>query len=425
MAKRPYVPADGLLPDPYGSHEMPIYQTSTFTFDSAAEAAARFAGDATGYVYSRIGNPTVARWEAKVAALESEGTRKEAVALAFGSGMGAVTAAALACVEAGDHVVAVRPLYGGTTELLLEVLPRFGVTATQVCVADLPKGLEAAARKPRTRLIVVETPANPTLDIVDLAHAGSVARAVGARLMVDNTFATPVLQKPLGFGADLVVHSSTKYLGGHGTVVGGVVVSADRELVAGRLSQMKKVLGSVQSPFDAFLLLQGVKTLRLRVERESHTARRLAGELAQHKAVEWVRYPGLVDDPGHEIASRQMLGFGAMIAFGIRGGVEAGRRFLDALTVCKRAVSLGCTDTLIEHPASMTHAHLPAEELAAAGITDGLIRISVGLESPEDLERDLLGALDRASHPRRGSAAPSRSRGAGSRRAPSLRTPRS
>ena len=425
MSKRPFLPADGLLPDPYGAHEMPIYQTSTFTFERASEAAARFAGEAPGYVYTRIGNPTVARWEAKIAALESEGTGRQAGAVAFGSGMGAVSAAVLACVDAGDHVVAVRPLYGGTTELFLEVLPRYGVSVTQVCAHELPKGLEAAARKPRTRLVVVETPANPTLDIVDLAHAAAVAKGAGARLMVDNTFATPVLQRPLGFGADLVVHSSTKYLGGHGTVVGGVVVGADRELLAGRLMQMKKVLGASPSPFDTWLLLQGVKTLRLRVERESHTARRLAAELAQHRAVEWVRYPGLVDDPGHEVASRQMLGFGAMIAFGIRGGVDAGRRFLDALTVCKRAVSLGCTDTLVEHPASMTHAHLAKEELAAAGITDGLIRISVGLESPEELERDVLGALDRASRPRRGSAAPSRSPAAASRRAPSLRSPRS
>ena len=425
MTKRPLLPADGLLPDPYGAHEMPIYQTSTFTFDSAAEAAARFANEEPGFVYTRMGNPTVARWEAKVAALESEGTGRDAAALAFGSGMGAVSAAVLACVEAGDHVVGVRPLYGGTTELFLEVLPRLGVTVTQVCASDLPLGLEAAARRPRTRLVVVETPANPTLDIVDLAHAASVAKAVGARLMVDNTFATPVLQQPLGLGADLVVHSSTKYLGGHGTVVGGIVVSADRELLAGRLGQMKKVLGSVQSPFDAWLLLQGVKTLRLRIERASQTARRLAAELAQHKLVEWVRYPGLVDDPGHEVASRQMMGFGAMIAFGIRGGAEAGRRFLDALTVCKRAVSLGCTDTLIEHPASMTHAHLSSEERAAAGITDGLIRLSVGLENPEELESDLLGALDRASRLPRGSGASSRSPRAGSRRAPPLRTARS
>jgi methionine-gamma-lyase len=417
--KRPILPADGLVPDPYGAHEMPIYQTSTFVFGNAAEAAERFSGRAAGYVYTRIGNPTVARWELKVAALEAEGTGLEAAAVAFGSGMGACSAAVLACVEQGDHMVAVQPLYGGTSEFLLEVLPRFGVTVTHVSAAEGPRALEAAARLPRTRLVYVETPANPTLAIVDLAHAAAVAREVGARLAVDNTFATPILQRPLAHGADLVIHSSTKYLGGHGSVVGGVVVGRDRELLAGPVSQMKKTLGAVPSPFDAFLLLQGVKTLRLRVERQSQTARRLAAELAQHNAVKWVRYPGLADDPGHEIARRQMAGFGGMIALELAGGVEAGRRFLDALTLCKRAVSLGCTDTLIEHPASMTHAHVPEEERAAAGITDGLIRISVGLESADDLERDILGAADRSSRPRRGSAARSRSRPAGTRRAPS------
>ena len=397
MSKRPLLPADALVPDPYGAHEMPIYQTSTFVFAQAADAAARFAGEAPGFVYSRIGNPTVARWEAKVAALESPGVA--AGALAFGSGMGAVSAAVLACVGQGDHVVAVRPLYGGTSELFIEVLPRLGVTVTQVCAGDPPEALQRAARRPRTKVVYVETPANPTLDIVDLAHAASVAAAVGARLMVDNTFATPILQRPLELGAGVVIHSSTKYLGGHGTVVGGIVVSRDREFLAGPLNQMKKVLGAVQGPFDAWLLLQGVKTLRLRVEQASLTARRLAAELAQHREVAWLRYPGLADDPGHEVAKRQMSGFGAMIAMELRGGAEAGRRFLDALAVCKRAVSLGCTDTLIEHPASMTHAHLSAEERAAAGITEGLIRISVGLESVEELERDVLGSLERAVAP--------------------------
>jgi methionine-gamma-lyase len=397
MTDHAFLPIDGLLRDPYGAHEMPIYQTSTFVFDRAADAAARFAGEEPGFVYTRIGNPTVARWEQKLAALEGAGTGRESYAVAFGSGMGAVTAAVMACVAQGDHVVAVRPMYGGTSEFFLDVLPRFGVAVTHVSATDLPDGLERAAGAPRTRLVYVETPANPTLDIVDLAHAASVARAAGARLAVDNTFATPVLQRPLAFGADLVVQSSTKYLGGHGTVVGGAVVGWDREFLAGPLNQMKKVLGSVPSPFDAWLLLQGVKTLALRVERESQSARRLAAELAKHGAVEWIRYPGLAADPGHELARRQMSGFGAMIAFELRGGEEAGRQFMDALRVCKRAVSLGCTDTLIEHPASMTHAHLSAEERAAAGISDGLIRISVGLESPDELERDILGALERTA----------------------------
>jgi methionine-gamma-lyase len=393
MNHPPLLPSDALLPDPYGAHEMPIYQTSTFTFASAAEAAARFAGETAGFVYSRIGNPTVARWEAKVAELESPG--EPAGALAFGSGMGAVSATLLAMVSPGDHVVAVRPVYGGTTELFVDVLPRLGVAVSQVCASEVAAGLEAAARRPRTRAIYVETPANPTLDIVDLAHAAEVARVVGARLVVDNTFATPILQRPLELGAHVVLHSSTKYLGGHGTVVGGVVVSRDREFLAGPLGQMRKVLGSVQGPFDAFLLYQGAKTLRLRVEQASQTARRLAAEVAQHREVAWLRYPGLADDPGHQVARRQMSGFGAMIAFELRGGARSGERFMNALSVCKRAVSLGCTDTLIEHPASMTHAHLSAEERSAAGITDGLIRISVGLESVEALERDLFGALER------------------------------
>ncbi|MBI1722699.1 MAG: PLP-dependent transferase, partial [Gemmatimonadetes bacterium] len=227
-------------------------------------------------------------------------------------------------------------------------------------------------------------------------HAARVAHHVGARLVVDNTFATPVFQQPLTLGADLVVQSATKFLGGHGTVIGGGVIGTDRELLAGPVAQMRKVMGSVPSPMDAWLLYQGSKTLALRVERMAQSARRLASELAQHRAVEWVRYPGLADDPGHEVAAQQMSGFGSMIAFGIRGGAAAGMRFMDGLKVARRAVSLGCADTLVEHPASMTHAHLTPEERAEAGITDGLIRVSVGLEPVEALERDLLEALDAA-----------------------------
>lgn len=391
MTRRPILPSDGLMPDPYGAHEVPIYQTSTFVFDSAAQAAARFAGEDAGFVYSRLGNPTVAAWERRLADLEGEGTGLETAAVAFGSGMGAVTAAVLACVRAGDEIVAVRPLYGGTAELFLELLPRLGVTVAHVAAGDVA-GLERAVTA-GTRVVYAETPANPTLDIVDLRHAGAVARRAGARLIVDNTFATPVFQRPLALGADLVVHSSSKYLGGHGTVIGGAVVGVDRGLLGGPVLTMRKLLGSVPSPFDAWLLLQGSKTLRLRVESAARSARRLAAELAQHREVRWVRYPGLADDPGRAVAARQMTGFGAMVAFELAGGAEAGRRFLDALSVCKRAVSLGCADTLVEHPASMTHAHLPPEERAAAGITEGLIRLSVGLEPADEIERDLLAAL--------------------------------
>lgn len=393
MATTPLLACDALVHDPYGAHEPPIYQTSTFTFERTADAAAIFAGEKAGFVYTRIGNPTVAAWEKRVAELEGRDTGKEAVALAFSSGMGAISAAVMAAVSAGDHLVATEPLYGGTATLFSELLPRFGVKVTRVVDGDLP-ALERAVREPRTKVVFIETPANPTLDIVDIRRAAEVAHAALARLFVDNTFATPVLQRPLALGADVVLHSSTKYLGGHGTVVGGVVVTADREFLAGPVLDMRKLLGASASPFDAWLLYQGAKTLELRLLRASETARRLAAELAQHRMVGWVRYPGLADDPGHEVAAKQMSGFGAMIAFGIRGGFEAGKVFMDALQVAVRAVSLGCTDTLVEHPASMTHAHLPAGERAKAGITEDLIRVSVGLESADELEKDILGALD-------------------------------
>jgi len=395
MATLPLLPCDALVHDPYGSHEPPIYQTSTFTFERAADAAAMFAGEKPGFVYTRLGNPTVAAWEKRLAELEGRGTGREAFALAFASGMGAISAAIMAAVGAGDHVVAMDPLYGGTAALLRDVLPRFGIRVTIVAGGSLA-AVALASREPRTRVVYIETPANPTLDIVDIRAVAKIAQSAGARLFVDNTFATPVLQRPLGLGADVVVHSATKYLGGHGTVIGGAVVAHDRAFLAGPVQDLRKVLGAVPSPFDAWLLYQGVKTLELRVMRASETARRLAAELAQHRMVAWVRYPGLADDPGHDVAAQQMDGFGAMIAFGIRGGLEAGRVFMDALQVAKRAVSLGCADTLIEHPATMTHSHVPAEERAKAGITDSLIRVSVGLESPEDLERDLLGALEAA-----------------------------
>ncbi|MDP3773734.1 MAG: PLP-dependent aspartate aminotransferase family protein [Gemmatimonadales bacterium] len=421
MSSDPWLACDALQKDPYGSHEPPIYQTSTFVFDSTADAAAIFSGGKPGFVYTRLGNPTIAAWEKRLAELESAGTGLDAAALAFSSGMGAVSAAVLACVEQRDHVVAVQPLYGGTAELFRDLLPRYGVAVTQLACGDLA-GLEAAAREPRTKVVYVESPANPTLDIIDIRHAAGVAHAAGARLIVDNTFATPIFQQPLALGADLVVQSTSKFLGGHGTVIGGGVIGTDRDLLAGPVSMMRKLIGSVPSPHDAWLLYQGSKTLALRVERMAQTARRLAAELAQHGGVMWVRYPGLADDPGHEVASRQMSGFGSVIAFGIRGGMEAGARFMDELKVAKRAVSLGCTDTLVEHPASMTHVHLTPEERAAGGITDDLIRVSVGLEPVESLVSDLTEALERASPPIRAAAARSPSRRDGSRRAPQPRT---
>jgi methionine-gamma-lyase len=394
--KIPPLPCEALCADPYGSHEPPIYQTSTFTFESTAEAAALFAGDKPGFLYTRLGNPTTARWELRLAELESRGTGVPAWALAFGSGMGAIAAAVLAAVRAGDHVVGLEPLYGGTSELFHDTLPRFGVRTTLVRATDMD-AVERAARVPGTKVLYIETPANPTMDIVDIRRCADIAHRVGALLYVDNTFATPVLQQPLGLGADVVVHSTTKYLGGHGTVIGGAVVGRDKAFIAGQVALMRKLLGACASPFDTWLLTQGAKTLEIRVERMTRTATRLAWVLRKHPMVQWLRYPGLEDDPGHEAAARQMRDFGAMIAFGIKGGLDAGRVFMDHLRVAKRAVSLGCADTLIEHPATMTHSHVAEEERVKGAITDDLIRISVGLEPVEELERDLVQALEKAA----------------------------
>lgn len=395
-ADAPKFACDALVHDPYGAHEPPIYQTSTFTFERTADAAALFAGERPGFVYTRIGNPTVAAWERKVAELESRGTGIQAAALAFATGMGAIAAAILAAARAGEHVVGMAPLYGGTSELFGGFLQRFGIRTTLVAPGDMT-ALEQAAQEPGTRVVYVETPGNPTMDIVDIRRSAAIAHGAGAMLFVDNTFATPILQQPLALGADVVLHSATKYLGGHGTVVSGVVVAKDREFLAGPVSEMRKLLGASAAPFDAWLLYQGVKTLELRMERMTRTAEGLARMLASHEMVEWVRWPGLESDPGHALAKAQMKDFGAMIAFGVRGGIEAGAAFMDALTVAKRAVSLGCTDTLIEHPASMTHSHMTAEARELAGIGDDLIRVSVGLEDPEEIERDIATALAAAS----------------------------
>lgn len=385
--------SSALVPDPYGSHEPPIYQTSTFTFERAADAAAMFAGEKPGFVYTRLGNPTVAAWEKRVALLEAAPNAPTVpAALAFSSGMGAISATLLALAAHGDHIVATEPLYGGTAELLGSFLPRLGIRVSMVRAGD-SEGLRRTLSRRRTVALLVETPANPTLEVVDLRLAAALAQEFGARLVVDNTFATPIFQRPLSLGAEVVVHSSTKYLGGHGTVIGGAVVASDTRWVNENLLPLRKLLGAVPSPFDAWLLYQGSKTLELRVRRAAETALQLAQWLSSQPAVAWVRHPGLPGDPGHEVASRQMSGYGAMIAFGIRGGAGAGSRFLDALRVAKRAVSLGCTDTLIEHPATMTHAHVPEPERRAAGISDDLIRVSVGLEDLEVLRQDFEEAL--------------------------------
>jgi methionine-gamma-lyase len=373
-----------------GAHEgavsVPIFQTSTFAFPSAEEGAARFAGTSQGPIYTRLGNnPTVAALEACVAQLEGG-----CGAVATATGMAAVSTVLLALLQQGDHVVGTHPLYGPSRILLERHLERFGISSSFVPAAD-GKALRAAVR-PDTRLVFVETPANPTLDLVDLRAAADVAHEAGAPLVVDNTFAGPHLQRPIEHGTDVVLHSMTKSLNGHSDVVAGIVVTREEELLAG-FRETAKSFGTTMDPHQAWLVLRGIRSLGMRVERSQENARVLAPWLERHPAVAWVRYPGLPSHPQHELATHQMDGPGSVIAFELRGGVEAGRRLMNAVRLIVLAVSLGGIESLIEHPASMTHSKVPADELVRQGITPGLVRLAVGCEDVEDLRADLEQAL--------------------------------
>jgi methionine-gamma-lyase len=369
-----------------GAVSVPIYQSSTFAFESAAQGAAIFAGEREGYFYTRLGNPTQAAFEREMAFLE----RGEA-ALATSSGMAATTTAVFSLVEAGDNLVASGTLYGGTHKLFHDLMPRYGVT-TRFVDANDPKAI-AAAVDGKTKLFYIETPANPNLDIVDLALAAREAKRHGIPLLVDNTFATPYYQRPLTMGADVVIHSATKYIGGHGDTVAGVIVGR-KDFVTRCRFEILRDLGGVISPFNAWLLLRGLKTLPVRMERHSENALEIAQFLDFHPKVERVWYPGLRTHPQHAIAARQMSGYGGMIAFELRGGHDAGVCLLDHVRLITLAVSLGDCDTLIEHPASMTHSTYSAEERASFGISDGLVRLSVGIEGVDDLIADLDQALE-------------------------------
>lgn len=377
----------GDAPDPTtGALEPPLVLSSAYAFENAAEAAGRFDGSRPGLIYTRWHNPTVGALEQKVAALEGA----EACA-ALASGMAAVNAAITANVSAGDHLVASKSLYAESIRLLRDQLARFGVETTFTDASD-PELVEAAMR-PTTRAVLVETPANPTLDIVDVRAISEITTPRGATLIVDSTFGTPYHQRPLELGADLVVHSATKSLCGHGDAVGGVVSgSEERVMEVRRLGS--RTAGAAMSPLTAMLISRGVRTLGLRMARASASALDLAQRLEGHERIERVHYPGLASHPGHVVASRQMRrGFGALIAFEVRGGADAGARVYDAVELVTRAVSLGDVRSLLTHAASTTHASLTADERRAAGIADGLMRLSVGIEDVEDLWADLDHAL--------------------------------
>ncbi len=385
----------GEIHDGSGAHIAPIYQTSTFTF-SDMEAVADWAEDPSqGYIYTRGGNPGRAALATKLAALEGHGRGPEDAepdAEIFASGMAAIAAALMGTAKAGNHIVTQQVLYGSADHLISEVLPQYGITNSRIPGLDPDRLEQELSRQPNTSVVYLETPANPTLRVIDIAAAARAAHEHGARLVVDNTFATPVLQRPLQLGADVVVHSTTKYINGHGTIIGGAVVSADRDLMETDIASLIRFTGGVPSPLDCWLTNLGLKTLPLRMARHCATAATVASFLDAHPRVAATHYPGLPHHPQHGIARAQMSDFGAMLAFDL-GDYEAATDFLDRLQLCTLAVSLGNIDTLIEHPASMTHRVIPPEERAASGITDGLIRISVGLEDADDIVADLDHAL--------------------------------
>ena len=376
--------------DHQGALSAPLYLTSTFAFPDAAEGGRRFAGESQGYIYGRLGNPTVGLLEGRLASLEGG-----EAALATASGMGAITTAIWTLLKPGDEILTDMTLYGCTFAFFRHGLAQFGITVRHADLTDLAAveaGFTAA-----TRLVYFETPANPNMRLVDIQAVSDLAHARGALVMVDNTYCTPLLQRPLSLGADLVVHSATKYLGGHGDLLAGAVVGGQELIDRMRYFGLKDMTGAVLSPFDAFLVLRGLKTLEVRMERHCRSAMTIAQLLEAHPAVARVHYPGLASAPQHDLARRQMAGgFGGMIAFELDGGFDAGIRFMDALKLVTIAVSLGDAETLVQHPASMTHSPYTPEERAAHGITEGLVRLSIGLESVEDIEADIGEALDMA-----------------------------
>lgn len=379
----------GTLKNLYGTLAMPIYQTSTFIFDSAEQGGRRFALEEAGYIYTRLGNPTTTVLENKIAILE-EGE----AGVAMSSGMGAISSTLWTVLKAGDHIVTDKTLYGCTFALMNHGLTRFGVEVTFVDTSNLDEVKNAM--KKNTRVVYLETPANPNLKIVDLEALSKIAHTnPNTLVIVDNTFATPYMQKPLKLGADIVVHSVTKYINGHGDVIAGLVVTNKELADQIRFVGLKDMTGAVLGPQDAYYIIRGMKTFEIRMERHCANAKKVVEFLNKHPKIEKVYYPGLETHPSYEIAKKQMKDFGAMISFELKGGFEAGKTLLNNLKLCSLAVSLGDTETLIQHPASMTHSPYTKEEREAAGITDGLVRLSVGLENVEDIIADLEQGLEK------------------------------
>lgn len=376
----------GYKPEPTtGSRAVPIYQTTSYVFDDAEHAADLFAQEEEGNIYTRLSNPTNAVFEKRVAALEGG-----EAGLAIASGMAAINLTVLTLLEAGDEIVASRSIYGGTFHLFTETLPKYEIETTFVAPDDLA-GWEAAITE-ETKIIYLESPGNPLLDLVDIEAVAEIAHRNNIKVVVDNTFNTPYLSQPLNLGADIVVHSATKYIGGHGSSIGGIVVGP-KDLIDQMRSEGYRDTGPALSPMNSWLFIQGLETLSLRMEKHCENAQKIAEWLEEHPKVDWVRYPGLESHPHHELAKKQQRGFGGMICFEVKGGLEAGKQLINNVKLCSLLANIGDTRTLIIHPASTTHEQLSLEDQKKAGITEGLIRLSVGIENVEDIIADLKQAF--------------------------------
>ncbi len=377
----------GEFEDQFGSATVPIYQTSTFKFKNAKHGADCFSGESSGYIYTRIANPTIRALEKNIAALENgyDG-------IATSSGMSAITTLYMTLLGAGSHIISTASVYGPARVVLEKDFSRFGVEADFINTSDVNAILSAI--KKNTKVLYLETPANPTMEISDIKACAEIAKKHNLILVVDNTFATPYLQKPIDLGADVVLHSVTKFINGHADIVGGIIVAKEK-ILYDKIRHSMVYMGCNMDPHQAYLVMRGVKTLALRVERNQENAIKVADFLEKHPKIAWIKYPGLKSHPQYELAKKQMSGAGSMISFGVKGGLESGRKLMDNVHLATLAVSLGGVETLIQHPASMTHASVSIPDKLKAGITDDLVRLSVGIEDVKDIIKDLDQALEK------------------------------
>ncbi len=380
--------------DPMYAHQVPIYASSSFVFDDAEQGMRRFSGKEAGYIYSRWGNPTVTEAEEKITAMETFGLHTGAKGILHASGMAAISTLMMAALKPGDKILSHYSLYGGTNELIHTVLPGLQIESIITDLRDLNRAEDVLKKDAAIKMLYLETPANPTIQCVDIEELAKLAKRYNCLVACDNTFATPYLQQPFQYHVDFVVHSTTKFLNGHGTAIGGILLGRDIEFMNTHCTKVHRLLGGNANPFDAFLLITGMKTLELRMDRHCQNALEAAGSLDAHPKVARVHYTGLASHPDQQIAQKQMRHPGAMLSFELKGGLQAGIEFMNKLRMCVRTVSLGTCDTLVSHPASMTHYGVSKEQRELYGITDGLIRMNTGIENIRDILADLNQALE-------------------------------